>query len=239
MSKVCVASCGPLANSSSARGARSMRCRVRLATRYDGRSLMTLKLTLFGVKLSGCAMRPDRRAAAGSSAGNRPRCRSMLTASMRPAHCVRSVGGMLQLVEQIAGGAFACGRETGGLAGGVQLLVTRLRPENAGQGADRRDHRHQLDLDLALLLPVDERRGDLLEADVVQSDLVVLVVGVSGPIADGGDGAGSRTELALAGDLRLLQPDVGLGRRRLDAGDVIVAGEARDRDAGIAAVEQV
>ena len=49
-----------------------------------------------------------------------------------------------------------------------------------------------------------------------KSDLVVLVVGVAGPIADAGDGDGVRAILALAGDLGLLHPDVGQARRPIE-----------------------
>ena len=146
---------------------------------------------------------------------------------------------VLHLVEEISGGGPGAGGKEESLARRVELAVADLRADEAGQGADRRKHRHRFDLDLALALPVLEGRRDLVEAEVSEPDLVVLVVGVAGPIAHRRDGGGVRTILALAGDLRLLQADVGLGRRRLEAGDVIVAGETGDRDAGIAAVEQV
>ena len=82
------------------------------------------------------------------------------------------------------------------LARRVELAVAGLRADEAGQGADRREHRHRFDLDLALLLAVLERAGDLVEAEVAEPELVVLVVGVAGPIAHrldrGGMTAGTR-----------------------------------------------
>ena len=213
MSNVCVASCGPLANSSTARGARSMRCRVRLATRYDGRSLMTLKLMLFGVKLRSAGELSGSSGGGRKFAGNVTAVPATLTLSMRPASCVRSVRRVLHLVEEIGGRGPGAGREQQRLARGVELLMAELRPDDAGQGADRRRaaacSRPRPCPPSRAFLKV---AGDLLEADVVKPELVVLVVGVAGPVADGVDRAECRAELALAGDLGLLQPEMGSGR---------------------------
>ena len=117
--------------------------------------------------------------------------------------------------------------------------MRELRSDEAGQRPDRRQDRHGLELDLALGGVVLEGRIDLLESERVEPDLVVLVVGVPGPIAHRRDRGRIRAILASADDLGLLHSDVGLGGRAVERGHVIIAGEARDSGAGIAAVEQV
>ena len=110
----------------------------------------------------------------GSSGGGRkPAGKStavpaMLRPSMRPASCVRNVRQVLHFVEEIAGDGPGAGRKQQRLAGSIEPLMARLCADDAGQRAERRDQRHRLDLDLALLFPVEERAGDLLEAGVVR-----------------------------------------------------------------------
>ena len=127
MSKVWVASCGPLENSSSARGARSMRCRFRLATRYDGRSLMTLKLMLFGKNVRSAGEASGSSGGGRKFGGNVTAVPVTLTRSMRPASCVRSVGVWLHLVEEIAGGGPRAGGKEQSLARRIELAVADLR----------------------------------------------------------------------------------------------------------------
>ena len=92
MSKVWVASCGPLANSSSAlrraldalQGQACHQIRRQILDDAEGDALRR-------VVQVGWRSRPDRPAAAGNSPGTSTAVPVTLTLSMRPASCVRSV----------------------------------------------------------------------------------------------------------------------------------------------------
>ena len=181
ISNVPGASCGPWANSSSAVGARSMRCRVRLATIHDGRSLITLKLMLLGVKPSDCSSSSGSSGGGSKFAGKMPAVPSRRTVSMRPANCVRSVSVMPNLVEEI-------GRA--GLVRARSRDSCRPRPRCRSAGGRTACRRMLVRAPIGVAIGMNSTSTlascawllnvarDRLEADVVESDLVVLVFGV-------------------------------------------------------------
>src|SRR5262249_32918820 len=117
------------------------------------------------------------------------------------------------------------------------LRVVELSPDGGGQSTEVGEHWHALDFELGLTCVLFKSCSDRIDAGVDKPKLVVLVVGEARPISDGTDGGARRQKLALCGDLRLLHPQVGPAQRPVEGRDVVVAGETRDRKAGIAAVE--
>ena len=198
----------PWANSSSAVGARSIRCTVALATIHEGRSLSTLKLMLLGMKRATAAAAPDCPVAAAGSAENAGRAvetnRLDATGQQRAQRVAQP-----QLVEEIGRAPVGTGgaEQAAGIARGVDLLVIELRADRTDQGAERRGQRHELDFGLGLLRVIVERRANAVLARFVKSQLVVLVFYSPQPEAHDIDGGRLRTKLALAGDLGLLQVD--------------------------------
>ena len=129
--------------------------------------------------------------------------------------------------------------QAAGIARGVDLLVVELGADGADQGAEWRGHRHELDFGLGFLGVVVKGRARGIEAVVVETQLVVVIFDRAQPEAHDVDRGGLRTKLALAGDLGLRHVDAGVGLGAVERGNPIDAGEARDRGAHIAAVEQV
>ena len=117
--------------------------------------------------------------------------------------------------------------------------MIELGSPRADQPADGGADRHQLDFGLGLLGVIVERRLDAVDAVVAQADLVVAVLDRAEPEADHVDGRGVRAEFAAAGVAHLLELDARVGRCAIQRGHVIERGEARDRGADIAAVEQI
>jgi hypothetical protein len=177
ISNVAGESCEPWANSSSAVGARSIRCTVALATIHEGKSLSTLKLMLLGMKPSDCSS-SSGLSGGGSRARRKNAGRSVETNPLDATGQQRAQRvAQPQLVEEIGRAPVGPGgaEQAAGIARGVDLLVIELRADRADQGAERRDQRHELDFGLGLLGVIVERRANAILARFVKSQLVVLV----------------------------------------------------------------
>ena len=133
--------------------------------------------------------------------------------------------GQLQLLEDEAGEALGVGwtKQDAVGARSLQIAVGPLDARGASQHTQRRMHRLVLDLDARLVLRLQECRADRELRQRV--DLVVLVVGIAEPEADGLDAVVVEAPLASARPLRLFERDMVLALGRLDAGDVVGAVE--------------
>ena len=138
---------------------------------------------------------------------------------------------MSRLIEEISAAVSWSALAAGSPGRRIQPSVRALYADDAGQRAERRRDGLALHLDLALGLAVLERRADGLESPesgLVDVDLVVAVVRIAEPVADGGDRHSIGAILALAHDFGLLEIVVLLAVGGGDARHMVVAREAGD-----------
>ena len=232
MSNVPVASWAPRENSSAGFGARSTYCAVRLPTRSCGQILDQADAAALRRK-GRIAHDSSLRIAVGQKVRREIR-RHAVQVDMLDSPCDLCLGRIreFELVEDIPGDAGVVVRipepveQRAGIVGTRrgQFLMPRLQADGRRYRRKARIERRHLHLDAGFLLlvgkglPHAERRGI---GGVGEADLVVLVVGSTGPESDGVDRGGVRTVFALGGEFGLVGVDPCLMVGAVDAGDAI------------------
>ena len=123
-----------------------------------------------------------------------------------------------------------------------QFLMTGLQPERRRDRRKAGVKRHHLHFNAAFLLLVGERLTDAERrgiGGIGEPDLVVVIVGRTGPEPDGIDRRRVRPIFALGREFGLMGIDPRLVIRPVNAGDAIERVGLRDRSADKAAMKQI